>query len=398
MVAEYGLGLPRETQMPHETANLWKLTREYVTHAAIGGAILLLTGFVPEEFLVHLLSGLHVSEGAVHLWSIGIDIRIVAVIVGMCIIVGDLVLRRRVVPSFAEGAARIEATGAAPLTEHAATPMPPVRYCTTKDGVHLAYAVHGDGPALVFVGHWFGHLTWDWEYPSRRRFFERLGRGRTLLRYDARGNGLSDRKIDKISHEIWVSDLETVVDAAGLGRFALIGLSQTVPVAITYAFRHPERVTHLIVYGGFALGWKHLPAAERDQQIAMNELTRVGWDRDNPAFRQMWTTQFMPSAPKEAFDGFTEMGRRYTTGQAVARHMEATGDINIVSQLPLVTVPTLVLHARDDQRVPFENSQQIAAEIPGARLVALPGNNHIPLQGHAAYEQMFTEIDRFLRN
>jgi pimeloyl-ACP methyl ester carboxylesterase len=384
--------------MPQETLKLWKMTREYVTHAAIGGAILLLTGFVPEEFLVHLLSDVHVSEGALHLWNIGIDIRIVAVIVGMCIIVGDLVLRRRVVPSFAGSSASVEAKGASPLTEPAAAPMPPVRYCTAKDGIHLAYAIHGDGPALVFVGHWFGHLTWDWEYPSRRRFFERLGRGRTLLRYDARGNGLSDRKIDKISHEIWVSDLETVADAAGLGRFAVMGLSQTVPVAITYAVRHPERVTQLIVYGGYAQGWKHLSAAERDQQIAMNELTRVGWDRDSPAFRQMWTTQFMSSAPKEAFDAFTEMGRRYTTGEAVARHMEATGDIDIVSQLSLVTAPTLVLHARDDQRAPFENSQKIAAEIPGARLVALPGNNHIPIQGDAAYEQMFAEIDRFLRN
>jgi pimeloyl-ACP methyl ester carboxylesterase len=276
--------------------------------------------------------------------------------------------------------------------------MPSVRYCTTKDGIHLAYAIHGDGPALVFVGHWFGHLTLDWEYPSRRRFFERLGRGRTLFRYDSRGNGLSDRKIDKISHGIWVTDLETVVDAAGLGRFAVIGLSQTVSVAITYAVRHPERVTHLIVYGGFALGWKHYPGADRDQQIAMNELTRVGWDRDNPAFRQMWSAQFMPGATKEAFDAFTEMGRKYTTGEAVFRHLEATGDVDIVSQLPLVTVPTLVLHVRDDQRVPFESSQQIAAGIPGARLVALPGNNHIPQEGDVAYDQMFEEIDKFLRN
>jgi len=392
--------------MHPETGKLWKTTREYVTHAAIGGVILLLTGFVPEEFLVHLLTDVHVSEGAIHLWSIGIDIRIVAVMVGVCIIVGDLVVRRRMAVSYAGGggsatasaSAGVERNGVVPTTEHASTPMPPVRYCTTKDGIHLAYAIHGDGPALVFVGHWFGHLTLDWEYPSRRRFFERLGRGRTLLRYDSRGNGLSDRKIDKISHAAWVSDLETVVDAAGLGRFAIIGLSQTVPVAITYAVQHPERVTHLIVYGGYALGWKHFSTAERDQQIAMNELTRVAWDRDNPAFRQMWTTQFMPSAPKEAFDAFTEMGRRYTTGEAVARHMEATGDVNIVSQLPLLTVPTLVLHARDDQRVPFECSQQIAAGIPGARLVALPGNNHIPIQGDAAYEQMFTEIDRFLRN
>jgi hypothetical protein len=148
--------------MAQETVKLWKMTREYVTHAAIGGAILLLTGFVPEEFLVHLLNDVHVSEGAIHLWSIGIDIRIAAVMIGVCIIVGDLVLRRRMALSFAGGPASAEPKGVAPPSEDVAAPMPPVRYCTTNDGVHLAYAIHGDGPALVFVGHWFGHLTLDW--------------------------------------------------------------------------------------------------------------------------------------------------------------------------------------------------------------------------------------------
>ncbi len=130
----------------------------------------------------------------------------------------------------------------------------------------------------------------------------------------------------------------------------------------------------------------------------MVALTRVGWDRDNPAFRQMWTAQFMPGATKEAFDAFTEMGRKYTTGESVARFMEATGDVDVVAQLPLVSVPTLVLHVRGDQRVAFESGQQIAAGIPGARFVALPGKNHSLQEGEPAREQMFEEIDRFLRS
>jgi pimeloyl-ACP methyl ester carboxylesterase len=394
----------RENNVNQGSGRLWHIARDYATHALVGGSILLLTGFVPEEFLAHVVREAHIPADFLHLWSTGIDIRVAAVVVGMSIIVGDLVLRRRMTSRGIASPANLpaEASPAIPagsdaVAAPAASPMPPVRYCTTRDGIHLAYAIDGEGPPLVYVGHWFGHLQMDWEYPARRRYFELLGRGRTLLRYDTRGNGLSDHNVDNISHETWVSDLETVVDAAGFQRFALFGLSQTASVAIAYAARHPERVTRLVVYGGYALGWKRRPGVNLEEQRAMLALTRVGWDRDNPAFRQMFTAQFMPGATKEAFDAFTEMGRKYTTGEAVTRFQEATGDADVVSLLPLVAAPTLVMHVRDDQRVPFECGQQIAAGIPGARLVALPGQNHILQEGERAREQMFEEIDSFLQ-
>jgi class 3 adenylate cyclase/pimeloyl-ACP methyl ester carboxylesterase len=290
---------------------------------------------------------------------------------------------------------RLLADGIIPTT--IVQPMPSIRYCTTADGVCLAYMTLGDGPAFVTVGHWFGHLQLDWENPARHHFRERLGRGRTLLSYDARGSGLSDRNVNRISPDLWRSDLETVVDAAGLERFAIYGASQTSSVAIAYAAHHPERVTHLIVYGGFAQGWKHRPGVNLDEHRAMVTLTRLGWDRDDPAFRQVFTAQMMPDATKAEFDAFTEMGRKCASGECAARYLEAVGDVEIVSLLPLITVPTLVLHVRDDLRVPFECGRQIAASIPGARLIALPGRNHILRDSEPARAQLLDEIDRFLR-
>jgi pimeloyl-ACP methyl ester carboxylesterase len=278
-----------------------------------------------------------------------------------------------------------------------ATPTPPISYCTTRDGVRLAYMVRGDEPALVMVGHWFSHLQLDWENPVRRRFRERLGRGRSLLSYDARGSGLSDRDIAAVSPDVWLSDLETVVDAAGLSQFAIYGASQTSSVAIAYAARYPERVTHLMIYGGFVQGWKNRPGVNLEEHRAMITLTRLGWDRDDPAFRQVFTAQLMPGATKREFDAFTEMGRKYTSGESAARYLEAVGDVDITSKLSLVTAPTLVLHVRDDHRVPFECGRQIAVSIPGARLIALPGRNHILRDGEPAQTQLLNEIDNFLR-
>ena len=142
-----------------------------------------------------------------------------------------------------------------------------------------------------------------------------------------------------MSPDVWLSDLEAVVDAAGMKRFALYGASQTSSVSIAYAARHPERVTHLIVYGGFAQGWKHRSGVNLDEHRAMITLTRLGWDGDDPAFRQMFTSQMMPGATKAEFDAFTEMGRKYTSGESAARYLDAVGDVDIVSQLRLVNVP-----------------------------------------------------------
>ena len=382
---------------------LWHTIWEHATHWTVAGALLAATGAAPEHWVADLIHHVPLLYESLPSWAASVDYRFIAVIAGLTIIVGDTVWRnhrrREPVVVAASPAGNGGEAGMTPLIiEPNNPPMPPIRYCSASDGVHLAYMVHGEGPSLVMAGHWLSHLQLDWENPIRRGYFDRLGQGRTLLRYDARGTGLSDRRPETISPSTWLSDLETVVDAAGLDRFALFGLSQTASVAIRYAALHPDRVTKLIIYGGYARGWKHRSDVDLEEQRAVIKLTQLGWDRDNPAFRQMFTTEFMPDATKEAFDSFTELGRRYTSGEAVARYLEAIGDVNVVSELPKISTPTLVLHVREERRQPFELGREIAAGIPGARLIALPGRNHV-LQSHEpAEEQLLDEIDRFLRS
>jgi pimeloyl-ACP methyl ester carboxylesterase len=225
-----------------------------------------------------------------------------------------------------------------------------------------------------------------------------LAREHTLIRYDARGNGMSDWDVDDISLDAWVSDLECVVEANRLERFPLLGVSQGCSVAITYAVRHPERVSRLILYGGFAVGSKHrgLSAEQLEEFAAMRTLTRLGWGADNPAFRQMFTTQFMPDATKEQMDAFNELQRQSASAACAVRYLEAVSNINVVGLLEQVRAPTLVLHVRDDVRVPIELGRRMAAGIPGARFVAMPGRNHILLEGDPAMARFLEEVRLFL--
>ena len=219
-----------------------------------------------------------------------------------------------------------------------------------------------------------------------------------MIRYDARGNGLSDRIVDEISFDVFVSDLEAVADAAKLTRFALLGISHGCAVSIAYAVRHSERVSHLILYGGFALGWnkRARTAAQKEEDAAMLTLLRVGWGKENPAFRQLFTSQFMPGATKEQADWFNELQRITVSAQVAARIYEATGEIDVTPLLPRVSVPTLVLHARDEARIPFEAGRRMAAGIPGARFVALPGRNHLFLETEPAFGQFVEPTRAFL--
>jgi pimeloyl-ACP methyl ester carboxylesterase len=219
-----------------------------------------------------------------------------------------------------------------------------------------------------------------------------------LVRYDARGNGLSDRTVDEISFDAFVSDLEAVVDATGIKRFALLGISQGCSVSIAYAVRHPERVSHLILYGGFAVGRnkRARSAAQKEEDAALVTLVRVGWGKENAAFRQLFTSQFMPGATKEQADWFNELERVSVTGDVAARILEAVGETDITTLLPQVSVPTLVLHARDDARVPFEAGRRMAAGIPGARFVALDGRNHLFLETEPAFDQFMEHTRSFL--
>lgn len=274
-----------------------------------------------------------------------------------------------------------------------------VRFCRAADGVRLAYSAIGAGPPLVKTGNWMTHLEYDLESPIWRHLWRELAREHTLIRYDARGNGLSDWDADDISLDIFVSDLETVCDATKLERFALLGISQGCAVSIAYAVRHPERVSHLVLYGGYALGRSSRPRSEsqKEEDAAMLTLMRLGWGKENPAFRQLFTSQFAPSATKEQADWYNELQRLTTSPECAIRYMKATGEIDVTELLPQLKVPTLVMHARDDAVVPFDAGRRMASEIPGARFVTLQSKNHLILENEPAFGRFLEEVRLFLQ-
>jgi class 3 adenylate cyclase/alpha-beta hydrolase superfamily lysophospholipase len=273
-----------------------------------------------------------------------------------------------------------------------------IRFCSTPDGVQLAYSMIGQGPPLMKTGNWMTHLEFDLESPIWRHLYRELARDHTLVRYDPRGNGLSDRTVDEISFDAFVSDLEAVVDASGITRFALLGISQGCAVAVAYAARHPDRVSHLLLYGGYALGFNRRTrsAAQKEEDDALLTLMRVGWGKENPAFRQLFTSQFMPGATKEQADWFNELQRITVSADVATRMVKANGDTDVTGLLARVTVPTLVMHAREDARVPFESGRRMAAGIPGARFVPLQGRNHLFLESEPAFAQFLEQTRAFL--
>ena len=204
-----------------------------------------------------------------------------------------------------------------------------IHFCQAKDGVQLAYAKTGKGPALVKTGNWLTHLEYDFESPIWKYLYRELSRDHALIRYDARGNGLSDRDVSDVSFDHFVDDLEAVVNAAGVDRFALLGVSQGCAVSIAYAIRHPERVTRLILFGGYAVGWKKgaTTQAEKDAGEALLTLVRLGWGQENPSFRQLFTSQFIPGGTKEQADWFNDMQRVSASPEDAARNLLAAGDL-----------------------------------------------------------------------
>jgi class 3 adenylate cyclase/pimeloyl-ACP methyl ester carboxylesterase len=291
------------------------------------------------------------------------------------------------------------AATAAEAVEAAAIPYEQeIHFCQSKDGVQLAYARIGQGPALVKTGHWMTHLEFDFESPVWRHLYRELSRDHAFYRYDARGNGLSDREIPDVIFENFVEDLEAVVDAAGIERFALLGISQGCAVSIAYAVRHPERVSHLVLLGGFAVGWKKRARSEAEKEAAeaMLTLMRLGWGQENPAFRQMFTSQFIPGANKEQADWFNELQRISSSPADAARNVVANGEADVTALLSQVRVPTLVMHARHDARVPFELGRRMAAGIPGARFVPLESQNHVMLEGEPALARFLEQMKAFI--
>ena len=272
-----------------------------------------------------------------------------------------------------------------------------VQFCTAPDGVRIAYATLGEGPILVKSANWLNHLEHDWESALWRPRLEDLAEGRRLVRYDARGCGLSDWDVADISFDAFVRDLETVVDSLGLERFALWGLSQGCPVSIAYAVRHPERVSHLILLGGYVQGRdRRKDPAELEKAAALRSLIRHGWgDEHSPLLRALSTTM-IPGATSEQVSALVEMQRRSATAENALRTREVCDDIDVAPLLPQVGVPTLVLHSRHDAVAPFEQGRLMASSIPGARFVSLESENHIPLPDEPAWERFVAEMNAFL--
>ena len=273
-----------------------------------------------------------------------------------------------------------------------------IRFCTTPDGVRIAFATTGHGPPLVKVSNWLSHLEFDWGSPVWRHWLSALSRDHTLVRYDERGCGLSDWEAPDLSFATWVRDLETVVDVLGLERFPLLGISQGASVAIQYAVRHPDRVSHLILHGGYARGWnrrRSTPEQLKEGEM-MAELAEVGWGKENPAFRQFFTTQFVPDGSSEQHHWFNELQRISTSPQNAARFMRVFNEIDVTDLAPRVSCPTLVLHPVGDARIPFEEGRLIAALIAGARFVPLESRNHILLEHEPAWQRWLEEVRSFL--
>ena len=302
--------------------------------------------------------------------------------------VGDVAERTETSPAAAPAAA----TSAHDLRQE-------VHFCTAPDGAQIAYSTVGEGLPLLKTANWLNHLEYDWESPVFSPLLRAIAADHRLIRYDARGNGLSDWTVQDLSFEAFVRDLETVVEAVGLKRFPLFGISQGCAISIAYAARHPERVSHLVLYGGFARGrrMRGLPE-EAANSAAIVQLMRQGWGQENPAFRQMFTSLFIPGGTPEQMQWWNDLQRITTSPENAIRFREIVDGIDVSHLLPLVKAPTLVLHCRGDAVQPFDEGRRLAAGIPGARFVGLEGRNHVPLKGEPAWDRLLNETRDFIRS
>jgi DNA-binding winged helix-turn-helix (wHTH) protein/pimeloyl-ACP methyl ester carboxylesterase len=268
---------------------------------------------------------------------------------------------------------------------------------TAVDGARIAYSKAGSGPPLVKAANWLNHLEFEWCSPIWSHWMAELTRHHTLIRYDERGNGLSDWNVTDFSFDAWLRDFETLVDTVGLERFPVLGISQGAAVAVAYTALHPERVSHLILYGAFARGSlvRNSPA-ELERRAALMSLIRLGWGKDNPAFRQIWSTIFMPEATPEQSGWFNELQRITTSPENAVHLLEEIGKINVVDQLPKVTCPTIVFHSRRDSVIPFSEGKLVAARIAGAKFVELPSRNHLVIPPEPGWDIFVQHLGDFL--
>ena len=270
-----------------------------------------------------------------------------------------------------------------------------IRFARSADGTRLAYAESGSGPPIVKAANWLSHLEFDWQSPVWRHWFNFLSSRNRLVRFDARGCGLSDWEAADLTLPRQVEDLESVIDAAGVDQFVLIGISQGGAPAIEYVLKHPRRVKQLVLYGAFARGWNRRTDKGAQRSTALHNIVRYGWGDDNPAFRKLFANLFIPEANEEQERWFADLMRVTSRPETAARIMEASGEIDVVDKLGAVSVPTLVIHANADARVPFTEGRTFASCIPGAHFVTLDSRNHILLETEPAWARFCSEFSQF---
>ncbi|WP_108163365.1 alpha/beta hydrolase [Saccharospirillum sp. MSK14-1] len=265
-----------------------------------------------------------------------------------------------------------------------------IQFCTAPDGVRLAHLSTGSGPTVVQAGHWITSLTQDWDAPTYSSLYRDLEQNHRLVRYDQRGCGLSDRDIGRFTHDDWVSDLETVVDANQLDRFALFGISQGASVAIEYAARHPERVSHLVLLGGFPVGWRNRSLESARETKAMIDMSMVGWDKDDPIVIRLLAVLLMPNTNISELNWFANYLRDITTQDMARRILYLVGETDVTEHLAKVQAPTLVAHSLGDRAIPVSSSRAIATAVAKAEFLGLESQNHI-MFGREPAAQVFTE-------
>ena len=273
-----------------------------------------------------------------------------------------------------------------------------IGFATSDDGARIAYATSGAGPALLRAPHWMTHLEWDWRSLVFGPKIENFSRRFTFVRYDGRNWGLSDRGVAPATLQVAASDMAAVADAAGLRRFALLGISGGGAIAIRYAALHPERVSHLVLIGGYARGGLHRGEASVtvEHLEAFGRLVEEGWARDNAAFRQIMTSQMYPGASADEMRSFNDMQRVSCTPHEAASIRRVIADVDATPHLRDVRCPTLVLHNPNDAMVPFEEGRLVASSIAGARLVPFESQNHVPLCSEPAFALVNRLIDEFV--
>jgi len=270
-----------------------------------------------------------------------------------------------------------------------------IRFCKSSDGVDLAMALYGAGPPLVKAATWLTHVELDHSSPFDRALINEFAPRFRYVTYDARGCGLSQRRVDDVSLDAWVRDLEAVVDALELDTFPLLGISSGAAIAVAYAARHPERVSQLILLGGFATSY--LSSRRADPKVleeaeTLLKIVELGWGSAQPAFRQVFVSKFMPDATAEQRRVFDELQKSTVSPEMAVRYLRAMFKVNIRELAAQVRCPTLALHVKGDQMVKFEQGRALAALIPGARFVPLEGNNHVPFEDEQAWAGFMQQL------